>query len=219
MLFAAKGILYKKAQKAYSDQLTRLLAESFADEPMTLLLKISLKDRINIFNQFVPHFLSEGHTIVAASEENPDEIIGTCVCTDYKSEYPPYLNASNCFAPIFSILEEIQRKYEEKRPNLKLGEALRSQYTAVSPLEKYRHRGIASNLNRLALEHAVNSGFKLMVADATGEYSRKSFEKSGFSVRAELLYKDFIFENERPFKDIAPPHNKIVFVEKVISHS
>jgi len=52
-------------------------------------------------------------------------------------------------------------------------------------------RGIAAELVRTTEERAKARGLGAVTADTTGEFSRKTFERLGYSVLRELKYEEY----------------------------
>lgn len=52
-------------------------------------------------------------------------------------------------------------------------------------------RGIAAHLVRTTEERAKARGLNAVTADTTGEFSKKTFERLGYSVLRELKYEEY----------------------------
>jgi len=78
-----------------------------------------------------------------------------------------------------------------------------------------RRGGLATDLLRRSVELGRNLGFKAVKTEATGLYSRKAFERLGFSVNAEYFYEDYISKDgEKVFESLASNHRCTTLMTK-----
>jgi ribosomal protein S18 acetylase RimI-like enzyme len=106
----------------------------------------------------------------------------------------------------------MERAYEARLPQLKLGDAVDLWMVGVP--RQFARRGIASTLFRLSVELGRAHGFKRCVTECTGHYSQTAAMKNGFQERARLAYRDFRFEGRAVFAKIEPPHTDMIVFER-----
>jgi GNAT superfamily N-acetyltransferase len=207
------GFRYSVAIDDFTDPIIRLLSESFAREPMSAALDVSASHFAPFVAAFMPECTSNGLSVIATPDDEPDTLGGVFICRDFKSPLPPGVpDDFPWFFPIGEALTTVDEAYEAKRGDLELGEAVDLWMVGVQP--RFAGRGIASTLFRVASELARDKGFNRCVTECTGHFSQQAARTSGFQEITRLAYPDVRFEGRAIFTDIEAPHTHIVLFEK-----
>ncbi len=76
----------------------------------------------------------------------------------------------------------------------------------------YKNKGIASELAKRSLDHAVTLGYKLAGAICTSFYTQRLFEKQGFKKMKEVCYATYVNSetNSFLFEDVEEPHKAVI---------
>lgn len=72
----------------------------------------------------------------------------------------------------------------------------------VAVSEEYSRRGLATKLNELSVEMAIQSGAGAMKAEAVSEYPARSAIKQGFSVINSINYANFLYAGTTPLANV-----------------
>uniref|UniRef100_A0A0K8TQB9 aralkylamine N-acetyltransferase n=1 Tax=Tabanus bromius TaxID=304241 RepID=A0A0K8TQB9_TABBR len=81
----------------------------------------------------------------------------------------------------------------------------------------YRGMGIAKRLMRESEKIAIENGFKIMKADATGICSQKVCAQNGFEKISEVIYSEYVDNDRVPILNVEPPHDKLMIMFKMLS--
>jgi len=105
---------------------------------------------------------------------------------DVNRSQPP---TDDKFSVIIAILAEVNRRAP---PGLykELGGGIVFDIKMVTTEKLSRRSGLGTDLIRRSVELAKSLGYKVCKTEATGQFSRKAFERLGFEVAAELPYTD-----------------------------
>ena len=89
---------------------------------------------------------------------------------------------------------------------------------AVCVLSDYKKKGIATELVKRSLDHAVNHGHTFAGVVCTSAYTQQLYEKQGFEKVKEVCYATYVdtTTNSFLFKDVEEPHKAIIcYVKKL----
>ena len=149
--------------------------------------------------------LNKGLWFKATGENDSNAPAGFVVCSDLTAESPtepPRGMTPEEMAKVPSImalLEAIRRPLDE-RYSLEPGDCLHISALGVAP--GWEGMGVATKLLAAALERGSELGFKYAASETTSPPSRRCHEKCGFRSLGSLVFEEFEFEGERPFKHI-----------------
>ena len=181
---------------------------------MSTVLNAVAGDLAPIVESFMPECLGNRLSVAAIPVDAPDTMAGVLISRDFKIPMPDGVpDAFNWFLPIGQALMTVDQQYEAKRPDLKVGEALDLWMLGVDA-ERFGQRGIGTRLIQLSTDLAKQQGFRRCVAECTGHYSQAAAQRSGFQEAARLAYADFLFEGQRVFANVQPPHTHLILYEK-----
>ena len=88
VLHGADGFLYSIATGARREQIVGVLSESFSREPMGLALGVSASDLAPLIERFMPECTSNGLSVIAVPEDEPETVAGVFISRDFKSPLP-----------------------------------------------------------------------------------------------------------------------------------
>jgi GNAT superfamily N-acetyltransferase len=207
------GFRYSVARDDLRDPIVGVLSESFAREPMSASLDVSASRFAPFVTSFMPECTSNGLSVIATPDDEPDTVAGVFISRDFKAPLPPGIpDDFPWFFPIAEALVTVDEAYEAMRPGLELGDAVDLWMVGVQT--RFAGNGIASTLFRVASDLARDSGFKRCVTECTGQFSQHAARKSGFQEVTQLAYRDVRFEGKAIFADIDAPHTHIILFEK-----
>ena len=214
-LYQEGGFLYLSAGDVPADSVVRLLSESFSREPMSRALGASARDLAPFVRRFMPECTSNGLSVAAVLEDDPDTVVAAFLSRDFKSPVPEDL-LEDCpwFPPAGHALMSVGEVYEARHPHLGRGEV--ADLWMVGTDARYALRGIASRMFRLCMRLARERGFSRVVTECTGHYSQTAARRAGFEEVTRLIYKEFRFDDQAVFADIPLPHTHLAFYEKTL---
>ena len=214
VLHEEAGFRYSIATEERRDEIVRVLSESFCREPMGVALRVSASDIAPLVERFMPECTSNGLSVIATPADEPETVAGVFISRDFKSALPEGVPEEfPWFLPIGQALMTVDEAYEEKRRDLKIGDAVDLWMVGVAE-GRFARRGIASTLFRICSGVARDRGFMCCVTECTGHYSQTAAQRAGFKEVARLAYKEFRFEGRPVFADIGPPHTHLVLYER-----
>jgi len=208
------GLVYSIATAARRDEIARILTESFVREPMSTALGVSAGDLAPLVELFMPECTTNGLSVVAVPEDDPETVAGVFISRDFKSPLPAGVpDAFPWFLPVAEALGSVDAAYEARRPDLAPGDAVDLWMVGVAA-PRFVRRGIANTLFALCSDLARERGFERCVTECTGHYSQSAARRAGFHEVARVAYRDFRFGGKPVFADVPAPHTHLVLYEK-----
>lgn len=211
LLRESKGVAYKIFDITDLQEMALVIGESFSNsEPMAVTQGISPSEMTDLVKQFGYKAAYESLTIVAQSQET-EEIIGVLLANDWGAISSEEINLpSEKFNPILALLDELDAQYKQGK-SIGVNEYLHHEFLAVS--QQHRGKNIAHNLVAVALENAINKGYRRAVATANHPTSQHIHRKFGFKDCVEISYKTFTYEGQKVFASIA---DSIILMDKCL---
>jgi len=171
----------------------RLYTEVFVrDEPTTRWHRLIEKDFLPFARTYVQFCETERMSFIARDEKSGD-VIGFIFCHDLTMdldalgpEMQEYLSQFDATIQLISALEEKFLYLASITP----GMALHVYQLGIH--REYRNHSISTALIRHSCAFARDRGFRTVVADCTGPYSRHSFEQCGFTRAGSIPYASFL---------------------------
>lgn len=215
VLHAEGGFRYFNASDVPAAEIVRLLAGSFAREPMAAALGVGAPELAGLIERFMPECRTNGLSVVAVPETSPDTLAAAFLSRDFKSRVPEGLAQDfPWFAPVGEALAHVGAAYEARHPGLAPGEAADLWMVGTDP--RFAGRGIAARLFRICAELARENGFRRCVTECTGRYSQKAAERAGFTEVARLAYAAFRFEGGPLFAGVPAPHAHLAIYDRAL---
>lgn len=207
-------ITYELADVDSLDSLVECVQKCFpapGGEVMARALNITAWDYLSYTQLVCEKAIGDQMTWVAKGSDS--QILGFCI-TEKLASAPKYseYGVSPKFKPLFRILEELDETYLA-RTQFSPQEILHLYMLGVRP--EFSGMGIAVELMNKSLSFAKKEGFKVAIAEATGEISQKICLNLGFEVQATVNYKTFEYSGVQPFYKIDRPES-CVLVQKLI---
>lgn len=197
--------------------MVRLVAACFAQEPMSRALGLA-QEWSDLAGRSIPEYTTNGLSVIAVSEEAPQQLAGVLVNRDFTLPRPTGAPEDfPRFGPILHALRIVNEAYEARVPGLRPGQAVKLAMAGVEPESRFAGRGIARNLARVSADLVRRRGFQRCIAECTGSFSQRAAAAAGFQERARVMYKDLVFEGRRAFAAIPEPHVKLALYERVFS--
>lgn len=209
------GFRYLSASEASGAAIIELLGESFAREPLAVALGATARELAFLIERFIPECLSNGLSVVAVPQDQPNVLAGAFLSRDFKSPLPDGIPEDfPWFLPVGQALTIVGETYEAHYPVSTTGEAADLWMVGTDP--RYAKRGIARRMFALCTDLARERGFGRCVTECTGRYSQRAAERAGFIELARLDYRDFRFDGEPVFDSVSAPHTHLAFYERVL---
>ena len=216
-------ILYEEADISYQifdlqsvDEIAPVLAETFAGyDPLAVSQNLSAAEFAEGVQVLGPVAAQEGLSMIAQDKDTND-LVGVLLVHDFATVLPglPGGEEENQEpSPIGAILGELEERYKADR-TIHTGEYMNLLMIGVA--DGYKGRKIAQTLIKLCLENGIKRGYKLAVTKVTGPISQHVLrDKFGFIERFEIRYKEFTYQNQRPFVSIEDPPS-IILMDKAL---
>ncbi|EFC40992.1 predicted protein [Naegleria gruberi] len=221
--------VFKPLTQEYVDQAILLTCHTFSEaEPINRALKATPLDMFPTAKHFVTNAAKEGLGHVAIDNQT-GMVVAVVYSEDFVKAHSDNFTHSEKYAILNSLFEQLHSQYfnsehsqfDEDYFSKKehYGEILH--VIIAGTYNFYRSKGLIRELVKTHLEHCKAKGFKHAMAECSGEYSRRAFEKLGFESKAKVFYNDFKVKDrvtglfQRPFQDKIPqPHVSMDMVWK-----
>jgi GNAT superfamily N-acetyltransferase len=171
-----------------------LVSEGFSWEPSATFLEPDQTVRLQWFQKFVSYYAPECCTnglSVMCQDKVTRSIVGAFFVKDYKQPAPAHFSLEGLgkIPLTLNILEELERQYDELRPDLQLGSCADLLILAVHP--HFRRLRIADRLTCLACQIARDRGFSSVILEASGGYSARCAESAGLRKVLSIRYEEY----------------------------
>ncbi|MDJ0591666.1 MAG: GNAT family N-acetyltransferase [Pleurocapsa sp. MO_226.B13] len=195
-----KGIAYKIFDISELEDMALVIGESFSNsEPMAVTQGISLSEMTDLAKQIAHQAVSESLSIVAKSQET-QAIIGVLLANDWGAISSEEITLpTDKFNPILALLDGLDAQYKQGK-SIGVNEYLHHEFLAVS--QQHRGKNIAHNLVEIALENAINKGYRKAVVTANNPTSQHIHRKFGFQDFVDVSYKIFTYKGQKVFSSL-----------------
>lgn len=196
-----KGVAYKIFDISELEDMALVIGESFSNsEPMAVTQDLSLSEMTDLARQFGYKTAQESLTIVAQCQETK-QIIGVLLANDWGAISSAEITIpTEKFNPILALLDGLDAQYKQGK-RIDVNEYLHHEFLAVS--QQHRGKNIAHNLVTVAIENAINKGYRMAVATANNPISQHIHRKFGFQDCVEISYETFTYEGQKVFASLA----------------
>lgn len=186
------------------DQVMAVFTQAFCDsEPMTKYINMQYSE-FHPFAEAVARkaIIDELSSVII--EKKSGRVVALSLAEDLTD--PVALDMASLtkkFGPIFSLLEQLSQAYFAKHPPLP-NQIAHLFITAVS--DHFRNLGLSIHANFYAMQLAREKNFLLMLSELTNHLNEKGIvpHLRGYKeCIGEIIYRDFEFENHKPFEDLA----------------
>jgi ribosomal protein S18 acetylase RimI-like enzyme len=198
-----------------AEEMTRLLTDAFARrEGLAVAAGLSEAEFALFVRTFLPQVAEDKLTIVARFADR-GEMVGALLTNDPACETaPPSETLDEKFGPVADILGQLADTYKagrEPRP----GQMLHVYLLGVS--DRVAGRGVGQQLVSACVKNGARRGYRVAIAEATGKASQHIFRKLGFAERAQISYRDYVFNGRRVFESIAEEEGGPILMEKLLT--
>ncbi|XP_070532536.1 uncharacterized protein [Ptychodera flava] len=207
-------IAYEVLTEDHFEEAAHILTSTFiGGEPLRLAVKMPYEAEL-AYNQIMCRECAQDGVSVVAIDKNLNKVIGVTVgkivngtdpnaMLDEISLMPdalkPYYER---FGPLFGKLEQcyFQNPNFLNNPDCKI---LKSYKISVHP--DYEGRGIGTKIADVRRELAEKKVVKFICLVATALRSQILYKKLGYEDIGEIFYKDYTYNDEKPFAGITSP--------------
>jgi len=171
-------------------------------------LDIKTNEYEPILRPVLERIASDGLSFVARNTDN-NRIIGAILACDYLTPTDVDSERLPKIRPLSALLSRLTSLHSSVNP-LGRGEALLVDMAATDP--EYRGAGIYRTLRETVHRAGKTAGFRVVYGELSAAGTQHvCVRQFGHVVRAEIAYRDFEFEGQRPFASVtAPPTVQLV---------
>ena len=129
---------------------------------------------------------------------------------------PPAVLQLEWLKPALALLNDLDELYLQKcfaGRHPPPGESLHFCWGAVVP--QLQGRGIDKTMVDIALELGVAKNYRSAVVEASSLASQHIFRKRGFTERAEIPYRSYVYRGEHPFDSVEAVPSIILFDQSI----
>jgi len=143
--------------------------------------------------------------------------VGVCVNSLYtKEDFFDHLDVDAVVDPAYKPYLAVHKKLRAMNMNLfdelKTEKLFNIAMIGVDPAA--RGKGIATDLIRRSVLLAGTLGYTGIMTEATGSFSQRAFATIGMMDVNSVAYKDFEFEGQKVFRNMAKQHPEITMMKK-----
>jgi len=187
-------------------------------EPLTQHLNLCTgSSSLGDVDRKVEEILVKNLTLVAYDEAGKP--VGTAVNNScYKEEMEQELQEAldkvldPAYRPIQAIRHQLRRQNRHIYDEIGTDKMFSIRMVGVEP--ESRGQGVATNLIRRSILLAGCLGFRGIKAEATGRFSRETFERVGMLPGSSIKYADFTYQGEKVFEGLSKDDKEITFMKK-----
>lgn len=191
---------FQVMQTKHYDQAVQMITQSFCDhEPMTKYLGIDYPQFSPFAEMIVKKAIKDGLSIVAL---DGDKVCACAIVEDAARPLDLSINIDPRFKIIFSLLEQLNSDFFHGK-NITHGHVAHLFITAVN--KNYQQQGLSVKVNFETINLAKRKHYDFMCCEFTHSYNEEGTVKNLKNNRLLIkscIYKDFIFENKRPFENL-----------------
>ncbi len=217
------SIKYQLIVPEQFDEAIKLFNDQFlSNAPMSKAIQAPKHNQAA--DQAIHHFLEQGLSWCVVDKKSGEMVGMSMNCFKSQADLP---DVSPTFEEYVghglsretsSVAVMLDSAFEIKSILIANQESKMFEVFALSVNSGYKHKGIASELVKRSLEHAVTLGYKLAGAICTSFYTQRLFEKHGFERVKEVCYATYVDTrtNSCLFKNVEEPHKAAIsYVKKL----
>lgn len=191
---------YEILRPEHIKRVVEMFTVNFCDhEPMTRYVDMPYEGFSRFANAVTSKAAVDGLSVVAM---DGDMVIACALVEDVANPLPMDFEVEPKFGPIFSLLEYIGNDLLKDR-TFKPNQIAHLFITAVD--KTYQRQGLSRQVNFRAMALAVDRGYTFMLSELTNYYNERGIlphlRYNKLRVGSQI-YKDFIFENAKPFANL-----------------
>lgn len=207
------GIRYQLYRAADLCETAAVQAAAFTSgtEPVMRALQVTLDQFSHFIHLLGPAIEQDGLSIVAR-DVSSGAMVGSSITLDMATQNPPAVLQLEWLQPALALLNDLDDLYLQKyfggRHPLP-DETLHFCWGAVVP--QFQRRGIDQTMVDIALELGVAKNYRTAIVEASSLASQHVFRKRGFTERAEIPYRSYVYHGLRPFESVETVPSIILF--------
>ena len=209
--FTFKDIKYRFADQKNEkeiEEIINLLADTFSKEDKQKCLGLAFDD---VRLQMEPHIKEEvkDQNVMVAIDED-DNIIGSLSWMDFTKDISSYQESvSTKYAPNYALWKELEdrfRTFYQKiiGREIRYGDVIRFKNVAINRklMDKVLNRDIGNTFFLFSAFLSLKRNYIATYGTEASAISQYLSIKNGGIALDEIVYEDFIFNGQRPFKNI-----------------
>ncbi|XP_070533036.1 uncharacterized protein [Ptychodera flava] len=216
-------ITYEVLTEDHFEEAAHILTSTFVNgNPVSLVLKLPYEAELTYNRLLCRNYAKDGVSVVAIDKEL-NKVIGAAVGTIVKGTDPNAMldefslmpdEVKPYYKPVGPLFGKLERCIFESskflnNPDCKI---LKSYKISVHP--DYEGRGIGTKLADLRRELGEKKDVKFISVFTTALGSQILYKKLGYEDIGEIFYKDYTYNDEKPFAGITcPPSAKAMVLQ------
>lgn len=208
-------ILYQTLDKKYLNETIDIITSHFVKEEY-----LTREAQLN-YSEFEPYVrayceLDLAHNLsIIAVDKKTDKVIGFSISED--PELPSAINVNNYLeiSKKFEITSSLLGKLHQDHLNITFKQQECCHLFLLGVLPGFQGKRIGKTLVELTQNHAKDKGFKYVLVEATSPATKPICEKLGFKNLGNTPYKDFVFNNQKPFVSITDYLGPYLFIKEL----
>lgn len=200
LLVETKNITYECFRLEDLEETAIAVGQAFSgSDPMAIAQNLSVQD-FQHYIELLGEWLVEANLSVIAKDRASSRVVGALIAGDFAAESPLEIGQiSHKFTPIFALFQSLEDAYKQGK-SIARNEYLHLYMLAVVP--QSRGKGVAHTLVSTALGLGRAQGYKTALTEAANPTSQHIFRKAGFVPRHEILYSQFVYEDNLVFAEV-----------------
>jgi ribosomal protein S18 acetylase RimI-like enzyme len=194
------GLTYRVSREGELDELTLLIADTFArEDPLALATGLTAGE-IEAYIRAVLRSPEVPALTMIARDPTSGDMAGALLAEDASNPPPEASLLSARLDPLYALFGTLASRLPAPIVPV-AGQDLHLLMLAVS--RRFAGRGTGQRLVAACMVNGGDHGFRTAVTEATGPVSQHVFGKLGFETEAEVAYADFRHDGRAPFASIA----------------
>merc|ERR1712117_459483 len=194
------------------------LSTTSSSEAQEALQHVERLDRMKDMDRMVESYLEKNLTLIAY-DRGTGRPVGAAVNNScHKDELSLSLQqelkdvGDASYHPIQAIHHQLRHENEHIFEEIGTNKMFSIKMIGIG--EEDRGQGVATNLIRRSILLAGCLGFRAIKTEATGRFSKETFQRVGMQPAASIKYDDFVFEGKKPFAGMKDGNSEITFMKK-----
>lgn len=212
MLKSEFNYTYTVLKAQHAESTIKMFTRAFCDsEPMTRYVDMQYEEFTPFATLIVDKAVKDGLSSIVVKD---NDVIACALVEDLLSPLDIQIPLTPKFGPIFNLLENLSASYFSRQTFHK-NQVAHLFITAVH--NNYRGQGLSEVVNFGAMDIAEEKKFEFMTSELTNYINEEGLIKY-LSTEKQLIntiiYKDFIFENKKPFENLAGAADSYIWALK-----
>lgn len=194
------AITFSILRKADIEEATECVADAFVQgNPITKEMKIT-REEFKAFSSYICRSSANSGLSIIAREKFTQKLIGCRIVDDASDNHQDMPVLSEKFDPIFSLLQAGSEKLPAVDKSNKV-----AHFVTLAVKKEYEGQGIAKQLLALQLHYLSQLNYQYFTVELAHPFTHqilKSILENEIEHTHSIQYKDFIFQETRPFENV-----------------